>query len=177
MRALLVGVLAATVACAGCDAVLGIQDDQLAPVQEGGVSSDGSIAVDASRDGSPGDTGTGGDAGTDGDAEVDATGPGNDSGEDASDAPVGCAAGALQCSGNTPQQCIAGTWQNQAPCGGSTPVCSGGVCGTYRATGGIRSTAPSTATDSGIQLVSGGFELGARSCNTQGLCFSGGIVP
>jgi hypothetical protein len=88
----------------------------------------------------------------------------------------GCAAGAQQCNANAPQTCIGGTWQNQAPCGGSTPVCSNGICGAYRATGGLRSTAPAPGAGS-IRLVAGGFEIGGRACDAQGVCVTGGIVP
>jgi hypothetical protein len=88
-----------------------------------------------------------------------------------------CTEGSLQCSGNTPQQCVSCAWQSQTACSGSLPVCSNGVCGTYRATGGIRSTAPVPSGDAGIHLVSGGFELGTRSCNDAGMCVTGGIVP
>jgi hypothetical protein len=89
-----------------------------------------------------------------------------------------CAAGDLMCNGGTPQECVDGGWQNQTPCSGATPVCSNGVCGTYRTTGGIRSTgALPLPGDGGIRLVAGGFEIGTRTCNAAGLCVTGGIVP
>jgi hypothetical protein len=89
-----------------------------------------------------------------------------------------CAAGDLMCNGGTPQECVDGGWQNQTPCTGATPVCSNGVCGTYRTTGGIRSTgALPLPGDAGIRLVAGGFEIGTRTCNPAGLCVTGGIVP
>jgi len=91
---------------------------------------------------------------------------------------LGCTEGTRRCSGNTPQECAGSIWQDQTPCGGSTPVCSNGLCGTYRTTGGILSTVASpVAADGGIHLVSGGFELGARSCDEAGVCVTGGLVP
>jgi hypothetical protein len=114
---------------AGCEAILGIQDPELAP--ESGALSDSGV----------------------------------------------CAAGSLVCSGNTPQRCVVGSWQNLTPCGGVTPTCSNGVCGTFRTTGGIRSSAPVPLADGGVHLVSGGFELGPRTCDHTGVCLTGGIVP
>ena len=91
---------------------------------------------------------------------------------------VACLPGAIQCSGNTPHTCgDAGAWQALPTCGGTTPVCSKGLCGSYRSTGGIRSTVLAGAADAGIYLVFGGFEMGARSCNQAGVCVTGGIVP
>jgi hypothetical protein len=88
-----------------------------------------------------------------------------------------CSQGSLKCSGNTPQQCMACSWVNETPCSGATPVCSNGICGSYRTTGGIRSTAPARYGDGGITLVSGGFEVGTRTCDEAGICVTGGIVP
>jgi hypothetical protein len=88
-----------------------------------------------------------------------------------------CMAGELTCSGSTPQQCVDGGWQSQTPCAGATPVCSNGMCGTYRTTGGIRSTTFPFPGDGGIRIVAGGFEIGRRTCNQAGLCVTGGIVP
>jgi hypothetical protein len=118
--------------------------------------------------GEPGDDGSGGNV-------SDAGEPGADSG----DASGGCTPGALQCSGSTPQACVAGVFQNQTPCSGAKPLCSNGVCGSYIVAGGIRSTVPAGgAGDAGtIRLVEGAFEVGARSCTTQGVCVTGGIVP
>jgi hypothetical protein len=102
----------------------------------------------------------------------------SDAGEDAGDGATGCTTGALQCNGNTPQTCTGGAWVSQTACGGATPLCSNGVCGTYIVTGGVRSTAPTPAADAGsVHLVSGGFEVGARTCTAQGVCVTGGIVP
>lgn len=102
-----------------------------------------------------------------------------DGGDDAVDGAPPCALGAAQCNGNTPQTCgDAGLWISQAACGGATPLCSNGVCGTYLVTGGVRSTVPAPAPDAGaVHLVAGGFEVGARTCTAQGVCVTGGIVP
>jgi hypothetical protein len=109
-------------------------------------------------------------------------GNGSDAGEpgpDAGDASGGCTPGALQCSGSTPQACVAGVFQSQTPCSGAKPLCSNGVCGSYIVSGGIRSTVPAGgAGDAGtIRLVEGAFEVGARTCTSQGVCVTGGIVP
>jgi hypothetical protein len=147
---LLAGTASASV---GCNSILGNDDHSLAPSvgpqldsspgSDGSVSFDGSGASDVGVpvDGSPGVAE--GSASSDGAPPTDA---GSEAGNDG-----GCAAGALQCNGNTPQQCVGGLWQDQTACGGSTPVCSNGVCGTYRTTGGIISTVASpVAADAGI---------------------------
>jgi hypothetical protein len=61
--------------------------------------------------------------------------------------------------------------------------CSSGHCatGTVDAgplvvTGGLRTSAPS-GPSGGTHLVSGGFEFGPLTCNGQGVCVTGGIVP
>jgi hypothetical protein len=94
----------------------------------------------------------------------------------AADGLTECTANDLRCKGNTPQQCVGGAWQDQAPCGGSTPTCSNGVCSAYRMTGGVRSITAGTR-DGGMQLVAGGFEWSARTCDEAGVCVAGGIVP
>jgi hypothetical protein len=167
-------------ASAGCNSILGNDDHSLAPsagsALDGSSGTDGSVSLDGSSGsdvGAPGDGSPGvadGNTPSDGAAAPDA---GSEAGNDG-----GCAAGALQCNGNTPQQCVGGLWQDQTTCGGLIPVCSNGVCGTYRTTGGIVSTVASpVAADAGIHLVSGGFELGARSCDEAGMCVTGGLVP
>jgi hypothetical protein len=88
-----------------------------------------------------------------------------------------CAAGSLMCNGNTPQRCVVGSWQNLTPCAGVTPTCSNGLCGAFRTMGGIVSTAPVPLADGGLRLVSGGFEIGTRTCDQAGVCVTGGIVP
>ena len=95
------------------------------------------------------------------------------------DACVACSPGALGCSGTQPQMCNAsGAWVSMgSACSGASPVCSNGVCSSYRVTGGIRSTAPLGGSGT-IVLVAGGLELGPPACNVaQGICVSGGIVP
>jgi hypothetical protein len=96
---------------------------------------------------------------------------------DTGDASGGCTGGAEKCSGNVPQVCISGVWQNQTACGGTKPLCSNGVCGTYIVSGGIGSTATTVGDAGTLHLVSGGFEVGARTCTAQGVCVTGGIVP
>jgi hypothetical protein len=152
-----VPVFVLAVGLAGCNAVLGIDDHPLAPA----VTSD-EAGTGPAESGVP-----------------EAAAPHADLPEAGSDSAAGCTAGDLRCSGNTPQKCVGGSWQDQPACGGATPVCSNGVCGSFRATGGIRSTAPvaASAADGGARLVSGGFELGTRTCNAQGTCVTGGIVP
>jgi hypothetical protein len=140
------------------------------------AETDGVLVPDAGGDSSGGDAapdGTTADAVAD--VALDVQGDRDAGSADGSDGGV-CSAGSTRCMGNTPQTCVAGSWQSQTPCSGTTPVCSNGACSTYRVTGGIRSTAPATS-GSGVHLVSGGFELGARSCTAQGLCVTGGIVP
>jgi hypothetical protein len=142
-------------ALVGCNALLSIDDHAVAPGADGGAATDGGATS------------------TDGGASSDAAGMG-----DASDAGA-CATGSLRCSANVPQACVAGIWTSSAACGGLTPFCASGVCGAYRTTGGVRSTGPEPATTaaSTVRLVSGGFEHGTRTCNAQGVCVTGGIVP
>lgn len=84
--------------------------------------------------------------------------------------------GGDRCAGNTPETCVDGGWATQSACGGAAPVCSNGICGTYRVTGGIRSVGP--LPDGGlIRLVSGGLEVGPRTCASNNICVTGGIVP
>ena len=178
----LIGILGVAAAIGGCDAILGIGDHELASdASSDGPSGDAppGPVIDGSEPDAyaPPEAGNGMDGGAD---AGDAAGPG-DAG-DASDAPTGCSApygtlGALTCAGNAPQQCDGGAWQLLPACAGASPICSNGVCGTFRTTGGIRSTAPSPVEDAGIFLVSGGFELGTRTCNDAGVCVTGGIVP
>jgi hypothetical protein len=161
---------ALAVSALGCDAVLGIQDHTLGPVVDAAVPGDAAVPVG-------GDDG-GGIVGPDAGTDAAQPPPIADAGADGSDASsCACVTGALTCSGNTPEQCAACAWVPQTACGGTKPVCSNGVCGTFRASGGIRSTAPAPITDAGIYLVSGGFELGTRTCSDAGVCVTGGIVP
>jgi hypothetical protein len=158
---------------AACNSILGNDAHSLAGV-DGSTASDGEV----SHDGSPNADGS---ASPDGSAVADSSAspdaPAETAAADAA-SDGGCMDGNLRCSGNTPQECVGGVWQDQMACGGATPVCSNGACGTYRTTGGILSTAPTpVAGDGGIRLVSGGFELGARSCDEAGVCVTGGIVP
>jgi hypothetical protein len=136
------------------------------PLASDGGGAGDATAVDVSDAGTQAQSPDGGDAS--GMAEA-----GNAS--DAGSCP--CSVGSLQCSGSTPQQCVSCAWQSQTACSGSTPVCSNGICGTFRATGGIRSTAPVPSGDAGIHLVAGGFERGTRTCVDGGVCVTGGIVP
>jgi hypothetical protein len=164
MRALVSLLLAGLAAygASACDAILGIDEHELAAAADGGGVPLGDGATPRA------------------DGGVDAAMASHDAAFDvtADDAPDGgCMTGDHRCNGNTPQQCVGGVWQNETPCSGATLVCSGGVCGIYRSTGGIRSTAPSPATGAGIHLASGGFELGVRSCEEAGVCVTGGIVP
>jgi hypothetical protein len=170
-------VLLAASGIVGCNAILGIKslsDD------DGGTG-----AVLVVETGSPN---AGPDAGSDGPSRV---GP-SDSGADDSSCGscigdtltclrgtcVACSPGAAQCAGNTPRICSSsGAWQTQPACGGTTPVCSNGICSSYRVTGGLRSTAPVPPGSTGIRLLAGGFEMGARACNDAGLCVTGGIIP
>jgi hypothetical protein len=143
------------------------------------VDTGSSADADASADsGTDADAST--DSGTDADASTDSgTDASADSGADADasvDAAPACSSGAKQCSGNTPQLCVGGTWQNQTACGGATPVCTAGVCGGYTVSGGVRSTAARAGTGT-ISLAAGGFEFQHKVCNGAGLCVSGGIVP
>lgn len=139
---------------AGCNAILGIDDHPLAP-DAGGPTSDA--------------------AAPDVQATPDAPSPPADAGPDGAPA---CAPGEASCSGNTVQTCVDGQWKPGVACSGATPICSNGVCGTFRTAGGLRSTAPTTpAADGGVQLRAGGFELGARTCDARGLCVRGGVVP
>jgi hypothetical protein len=188
----------AAVAVAACDAVLGIQDH---PYQaDTGTSSGGSgtsgssysSSSGGSSGSSSGSSSSGGDTGaadaaqdarvTDGALPVDAGGclPAC-SGSTllcVNGTCVACNPGSASCNGNTPAACnAAGTWVNGTTCGGSTPVCSNGVCGTFIVTGGIRSTGQLPALDAGIYLVAGGFEIETRTCGDAGLCVTGGIVP
>ena len=59
----------------------------------------------------------------------------------------------------------------QAPDASATPA------GPMRVSGHILSTAPSPARSTGMSLVSGGLELGARTCSDAGMCVTGGLVP
>ncbi len=111
----------------------------------------------------------GSDGGTSGPSDASGASDGGPSGA--------CATGSLTCNDNTPEVCDGGAWHAEPACGGTTPVCSNGKCGTFRTTGGLRSTAPVPAVDAGIFLVAGGFELGARNCTDAGVCVTGGIVP
>ena len=149
---------------AGCNALLGIDDHALG-VSDGGDEATVITPPDA-------DAPDVADSAVAPDVDVPETQPGG------GDAGV-CAAGDLRCNGNTPQKCGGGAWLDQAACGGATPVCSNGLCGSFRTTGGIRSTSPvaASAADGGARLVSGGFEFGARTCGAQGSCVTGGIVP
>jgi hypothetical protein len=176
---------------AGCESILGIEDHQLAPQADAGgqdgVQSDSSTPADALDSGMmadtaaptpdgptvPLDSATAADSGSMPDSAP------NDGGVEA-DSPsaiVTCSTGELRCSGNAPQACDGGAWGNLTACGGSTPVCSNGVCGSYLCTGGVRTTAASIGPDGGVRLVSGGFELGTRTCGEAGVCVAGGIVP
>jgi hypothetical protein len=157
---------------AGCSAILGIQSHDLA------ADAGGTPVGDDSSSGSSGSTSSsdsGGSGMSSGTGSGTSSG-GEDAGEDASDASA-CVTGTAGCNGNVPQVCVMGAWQNQTPCGGTTPVCSNGTCGSFRVTGGIRSAAPALSGDGGIRLVSGGFELGTHSCSEAGVCVTGGIVP
>jgi hypothetical protein len=188
MRASLVPLLLGAFPLGGCASILGVQEHQLAP-DGGGGSPDatGGGGMDTGVEGAtpdgqgpgdgngPSDSGGTQDASNDGPIIGDAGDAGVGDASDAAACP--CSQGSLKCSGSTPQQCIACVWVNQTACTGSTPTCSNGLCGTYRTTGGIRSTAPAPPGDAGIRLVSGGFELGMRSCDEAGVCVTGGIVP
>jgi hypothetical protein len=146
--------LAFPIVLAGCNTLLGIDDHELATAvgDDAGAVDGPSPSADSGADVSS----------TDGSSGVDGSGA--------------CAPGTARCDGNTPQQCVGGAWQSLTPCGGLTPVCSNGLCGPFRTTGGIRSTAPAPA-GSGIRLVAGGFETGTRTCSAKGVCVTGGIVP
>jgi hypothetical protein len=159
MTLAMIAMAALAVSVAGCETVLGL----------GGLTDRAAPAEPQADGGLPDASAEGGDA-----SSVHADGSGMDSSLDASDSGI-CATGESTCRGGTPQQCVAGAWQSQTPCGGSTPTCSNGVCGTYRSIGGIRSTVPTGG--GGVRLASGGFELGTRSCDEAGVCVTGGIVP
>ena len=93
--------------------------------------------------------------------------------------PEACTDGSLRCDGDTPEKCEDGQWIQQEPCGGTTPVCSNGVCGVARLSGRIVTVA-GAATTGGIRLVDHGFEYLARSCGTvkdEQVCVTGGIRP
>lgn len=166
----------------GCESILGISDHALAR-QDAATS--GALPVESgTADGEPqGDDGSQSDQaapmsdgapdGQDGASAPTATVEG---GAEAS-ATVTCSTGSLKCNGNTPQACDGGAWSDLSACGGSTPVCSNGACGSYRLTGGITSTTAFGGDAGAVHVVAGGFELGSRSCNAQGVCVSGGIVP
>ncbi len=166
MRRLILSSILLGISLAACDQVFGIQDHSLAattrePANDGSTG----VEVDAAEPLADG----GGD---------DQASPPSPVGEAGPDAPPGCSTGSLRCMGNTPQTCTGGVWESGSPCGASSPVCSNGVCGTFRTTGGLRSVAPVAAgADAGIRLVSGGFELGTRSCDEAGVCVTGGLVP
>jgi hypothetical protein len=151
---------------AGCTSILGIQPHELAAADGG----------DRPADDSGSGSGSGGSSSGGSSGSSSGTSPETDAGEDA-DAAGLCTPGATICNGNTPQACVAGAWQSQTPCGGTKPLCSNGECGSFRVTGGIRSTAPVPPGDGGIRLVAGGFELGTRACDEAGVCVTGGIVP
>jgi len=143
-----------------------VGSEESPPIKDGGgagaTPDAGNGALDSGQSGDDDSGGNGPDAGS--------------SGADSGDASSGCTSGALQCSGAVPQVCMGGVFRSQAACSGAKPLCSNGLCGSYIVTGGVRSTVP--AGDAGtIRLVEGAFEVGARTCTSQGLCVTGGIVP
>ncbi len=147
----------------GCNAILGIDDHDVA------ASDSGNDSGPTGRDGSipPGS-----------DSGVDSGPPTGDGSVSPDAGPFVCVEGSSRCNGNTPQTCSDAGWVASASCGGASPVCSNGVCGSFAVTGSVSSLAPSTvANDAGFRIVSAGFEQGARACNDAGICVTGGIGP
>lgn len=89
-----------------------------------------------------------------------------------------CTPDSHRCNGNTVQKCIANAWvDDEMQCSGSAPVCSNGSCSPYRVSGGMGTLAAPSSDAGTIRLVSGGFELGPRSCSADGFCVTGSIQP
>jgi hypothetical protein len=71
-------------------------------------------------------------------------------------------------------------WEAGTPCGGNTPACSNGTCGSVRLVGGIVTVADGVLSANGIRLVDHGLEFMPTSCgDVKGvqICVTGGIRP
>ena len=77
-----------------------------------------------------------------------------------------CSGSAQQCSGNTPQTCVAGQWTSGTACSGNEPVCSNGVCG---CTPGVTQCASGTA----VQTCTSSNTWGTAWTCATGACTAG----
>jgi hypothetical protein len=155
--------------------------------ERGSPSGDGGQGVVDSKPPSP-HFGTGGAAGSETTGGSQENSGGDEGAETPSEGghpsatPSGCGAdGRLRCRDNQRERCEDGEWavlSDQLQCGGNTPVCSNGLCATYRLGFAALVVLPSSpaGTDSDYALFHQSFGHVTTRCDKR-YCVAGGIHP
>ena len=94
---------------------------------------------------------------------------------------IACLPASRRCApGDVPEACEEAKWVAKSPCGGATPACSQGVCGSVRLSAALITVGSGVLGDKDVKLVDHGFEYQPSNCGSvKGnlMCVTGSFRP